>query len=343
MNGTSLISKSRSVFSALVPVIVFFATATYASALTITPIRFEVKADPGQIVKEEVTLYNEHDTVEKLYVTYANFEATGENGNPTFVDAKDDLGTWMSTPAVATIAPKSSQIVPLTISVPRDASPGGHFAAVFWGTVPPNGNSNQVSIGAKTGVLVLLSVNGAVNVNGGIIEYGTKDHARVYTSLPIAFYYRFQNNGGDRVKPTGNIVMKDMVGLTAARVPGNPVDGNVLPDSTRRIETVWQGKDGSTPVSDADQGNFFTKVGREWRNFAFGYYRANISLSYGTTNQVAVASLGLWVLPWHLTLFVLVVALVAWFLLRKGIKKYNRWVIARAGEMLRNERHEAEK
>ncbi len=327
----------RTVQALFLFVLAFAVFARSASALTITPIKLELQADPGQIIKQEITLYNETDTAETLYVSYSNFEANGETGQPVLTDAKDDLGTWMQAAAKVSIASKSSQIVPVTINVPADATPGGHFAGIFWGTTPPGANGSEVSIGYKTGVLVLLSVKGDVSENGGIIEYNTKDHSKFYTSLPIAFYYRFQNLGGDRVKPTGDIIIKNMIGFVSARVPGNPVDGNVLPSSTRRIETFWQGKDGATPVADADQGNFLTKTGREWRNFAFGYYRANISLAYGTKNQVTTGSIGFWIFPWHLTLFVVIVGLILFFILRKLIRHYNTWVIGRAEEIIKRE------
>ena len=330
----SLVRHAKTIF---VAALFFLSAAQHASALTITPIKLELHGNPGQTIKQEVTLYNELDVQETLYVSYANFEASGENGNPNFSDAHDDLGTWMQAADKISLAPKSSQIIPLTINVPKDAAPGGHFAAVFWGTVPPGNSGNQVSIGAKTGLLVLLSVNGDVSENGGIIEYGIKSKQSLYTSLPITFFYRFQNNGADRVKPTGSILMKNMIGFTSATVPGNPVDGNVLPHSTRRIETAWQGSDGSNPVSDRDQGNFFNKAGYEWRNFAFGHYKANLTLAYGLKNQVTTASVGFWVFPWHLLVLVVVVIILLYLILKKLIRNYNAWVIKKAEQMLKRE------
>lgn len=317
--------------------VVFFAVAHSTFALTITPIKLELQADPGQTVKQEITLYNEKDTSEVLYISYANFEASGESGNPTFVDAKDDIGSWMKAAERVSIAAKSSQIVPLIITVPKDATPGGHFAAVFWGTVPTDKKASQVSIGAKTGLLVLLSVRGDVNEDGGILEFNTKNKQSFYTSLPVTFYYRFQNNGDDRVKPVGEIAIKNMLGLSAKRIAGNPVDGNVLPRSTRKIEAIWQGNDGVAPLSDKTGGNFFNKVGHEWRNFAFGHYVAHASLSYGLKNQVTTAKIGFWVFPWHLTVFALAILLVLYFGSRKFIQHYNAWVISKAEEMIRRE------
>lgn len=329
--------KASALSVGILSLIVFLATTQFASALTITPIKLELHANPGDIVKQEITLYNEQDTPQVLYVSYANFEASGETGTPALVDAKDDLGTWMQAAEKVTIASKSSQIVPVLINVPSDATPGGHFGAVLWGTQPTGKGANQVSIGYRTAVLILLSVNGDVSENGGIIEYNTKDHSRFYTSLPVGFYYRFQNNGADRVKPTGNITIKNIFGFTSALVPGNPVDGNVLPNSTRKIETVWKSHDGEADTNDKDQGNFFNKAGHEWDNFALGHYKANIALSYGVKNQIAVASVGFWVFPWHLIILVIIVAIIAFIVLRKGIHHYNSWVISRAEDMLRRE------
>ena len=231
-----------------------------AHALTITPIRLEIAGDPGQVLSQEMTLINERDTQETYYSSYANFEAQGETGSPSFVDTKEDLGTWMTVPESVILPPKSSKIIPIKITIPKNADAGGHFAAIFWGTVPNNPTPGTVAIGAKTGILVLLRVNGAVNEKGGLLEFATKNKQTFYTALPVSFYYRFQNAGGDRIKPTGTVIMKNTIGITAKKISGNPVEGNILPNSIRKFETVWEGKDGPTPPDEKDQGNFFTKV-----------------------------------------------------------------------------------
>ena len=304
-------------------------------ALTISPPRIEICADPGETVSHEILITNEGDGDQIFYVSYSNFEAQGETGTPTFVEATEGLGTWISTNESIRIPAQKSELVNLKISVPKNADPGGYFAAVFWGTSPENGEG--VSIGAKTGALVLLTVNGDVDEQGGILEFATKNKQTFYTSLPITFYYRFQNSGDNRIKPAGDIMMKNMVGLTSAKVPGNPVDGNILPKSVRKFETTWQGKDGAVVVSDKDKGGFFDNVKREWRNFAFGHYKAELTLAYGIKNEVSTATYGFWVFPWHLTLFVVVLAIIIFIIGRWLIRRYNKWVIAQAEMMLKRE------
>lgn len=320
--------------------IVFVFSSQKALALTITPVRLEIVGDPGKTVTQEMTLFNERDVTETFYVSYSNFEAQGETGDPSFVTASDDLGTWIEAPESISVAPKEFKTVPIKINIPRDATPGGHFAAIFWGTVPPSASTNSVVIGAKTGLLILLRVNGDVNENAGLIEFSTKNNQKFFTSLPVTFYYRFQNKGADRIKPIGDIKMKDIFGITEKKISGNPVDGNILPNSIRKFESTWEGKDGHSPLSVKDKGGFFDNVRYEWRNFAFGHYNAKISLSYGTKDEIAMNHFSFWVIPWHLLIVVLIVLTLVYFAIKTLLKKYNRWVIQKAKEALKLEREQ---
>jgi len=318
-------------------------------ALTLTPIRLEISGDPGQTLSEEVTLINERQTPETYYSSFENFQAQGETGSPQFVTATDDLGTWMKSPEEVTLAPGQTKIVPITITIPKNAEPGGHFAGAFWGTVPQVQTGGQVAIGAKTGVLVLLSVSGPISEKGGILEFATDNKQTYFTSLPVDFYYRFENGGSDRIKPAGDITIKDMIGLTATKISGNPVEGNILPQSIRKIETSWSGSDTLNPGDPIPVvTGFWNNAMHEWRNFAFGHYTATITLAYGTKNDSASASFAFWVFPWQLLLVVIIGLLLALFLIRTIVIHYNNWVIGRAEKMLekmqeqKNEKNENE-
>ncbi len=308
-----------------------FGASKQAHALTLTPVRIELSGDAGTVVTSEITLINDRDTEETFYSSYANFEAQGETGSPNFVNPTEGLGTWIHTDDVVVLSPGTSKIIPVTITIPTNAEPGGYFAAVFFGTNNPNpSDAGTVSIGAKTGVLVLLRVNGDVDENGGILEFGTKSGSKFFTSLPVSFYYRFQNTGGDRVKPEGDITIKHFVGFTKARVPANLVEGNVLPNQIRRFEATWQSRSGDSVPQESM--NFFDNVKNQWSNFAFGYYKANIALSYGESGLVTDASVGVWVFPWQLLLTLIVLMVLIKFTWRK-VTKHHR-------ESLKNEMRE---
>ena len=190
--------NSRIFFLAMI-LLVFFVWHNNAFALTVSPVRIEVSGDPGTTLVKQISLLNDTKAQQTYYISYANFEAQGETGSPFFVEPKNDLGTWMDAGQSVTLGVDESKAIPIIIKIPKDAYAGGHFAAVFFGSNP--GNSGQVSIGSKTGVLVLLSVNGNILEAGGLTSFNTLNNQFFYNSLPVDLEYRWQNNGNDRVMP----------------------------------------------------------------------------------------------------------------------------------------------
>lgn len=304
--------------------------ASSVQALTVSPVKFEISGDPGQTLKGELKLFNEQDTTKTFYSSFESFEARGETGTPYFFPGTEGLATWMSTDPQVTLEPQERKIIPFSIVVPENADPGGHFAAIFWSaSLPQTQEGGQVSVSAKLGVLILLRVTGEIEGEGGLLEFASKDKQRVFISPPIHFEYRFQNSGGDRVKPEGEIKIKNIFGMTKIALPANPRLGNVLPNSIRKFKTVWELKENGSQQEAEDNGDekgFFTTVKTQWINFAFGLYTAKLNINFGTENEEASAKYRFFVIPWQLlTIFVFILAII-WVL----IKKYNQWIIKKA-------------
>src|SRR3990167_3517102 len=305
-----------------------------ASALTITPVRFEISGNPGDTLRGEILLINETDTAETYYSTFSNFEAQGESGSPAFVEPKEGLGTWIGTELDSVfLAPRQQKIIPFTITVPKDAEPGGHFAVIFCLTSPSGGGG--VSVGAKTGVLVLLSVNGEVREDAGLLGFQIKDKKFWHSVLPVSFEYRFKNDGGDRVKPEGKIVIRNTVFWPTEKINANPVVGNVLPGSTRKFSVDWikYSRPADYVVPTGIFGKFWGDVGYQWKNFAVRLYSANLKIVYGASGAEATDSAFFFVFPWQLVLVMLLALLIIFFGGKKLIQRYNRFIIekARAG------------
>lgn len=307
-----------------------------SEALTLTPIRLEVQGDPGSTITKKVTLINENTSVQNYYVSYANFEAQGDSGTPNFVNPTDGIGTWITTEKTISLKPKTQLSVPVTIKIPKDATPGGYFGVVFWGTTPPDMSGSSVSIGARVGVLVLLSVNGDVKVSGGINDFNTLDGKNFYESLPINFVYYFHNAGGDRIKPSGNISLKNIFGSTVV-IPANKIDGNILPNQTRKFTATWGEDKGDTDIG------FFAQVVKEYKNFAFGKYTGALSLSYGPNNIEHVNSpISLWVVPWQLFLIIILTLVFLFIFIKFSLKHYNNWLILKAEKMFEEKEEKME-
>lgn len=307
-----------------------------ASALTVSPVRIELSGDPGQVVHGEFLLINEQGEQRTFYLSSENFEAQGEQGTPTFVEATEGLATWIETVPSVTIARGEKRKVPFSVRIPKTADPGGHFAAIFAGTNPSGSSKGgQVTVGAKIGVLILLRVNGEIVEGGGLLDF--KGQSRVATSLPFSFSYRFQNTGGDRLKPVGDITITNSFGLTTAKVSANGSEGNVLPNSTRKFTAEWLSKDTDNEdrqilANRAEKSTgFWSSVASQWDNFAFGLYTARVDLAYGEGgSQHAVGSYRFFMLPWQFLLVALFGSFGAGWIIKTGIGRYNQWIIKKS-------------
>jgi hypothetical protein len=293
-----------------------------ASALTLSPTKIEVAVDPGQQAIGEIELLNEEAKDKTFYLSYENFEPRGETGSPYFVGGGEGLASWITTQESVTLKAGERLNVPYKITVPSDATPGGYFAAVFFGTQPPpTGEGSEVAIGGKVGTLVLLRVNGPISESGGVLDFMTASSSRFFETLPVNFSYRFNNTGGDRVVPKGEVVIKNTFRMKTAALSLNETEGSVLPQSIRKFEFNWTEEETLSP-----DASFFETVSYQAANFRFGLYTASLEAVWGESSQRSSSTVWFIVFPWQL-LLVSFVGLVA---LRFGLKAYNKAVIARA-------------
>lgn len=310
-------------------------------ALTISPVRMEIAGDPGQTLRGEIELFNEQGETKTFYSSAANFEARGDSGAPYFLpDTTKGLASWITVQDNVVLKADERKIIPYTIQIPHGVEAGGYFAAIFWGTSPPGRQGGeQVSVSGKLGMLVLLSVTGELKEGGGLLDLKIDEGSRVVSSFPITFAYRFSNDGSERVKPTGELKIKNLFGFTTATLNANSGNGNVLPGSIRKFKVVWaeknQEKSAVVPLPSQTEGSeenqgFFSTVGNQWHNFALGLYTAKLNLTYGNDNKTAETSYRFFVIPWQLLSIIVFILAIFGIGGRFGIKRYNRWVIKKA-------------
>ncbi|KKS43767.1 MAG: hypothetical protein UV08_C0036G0002 [Parcubacteria group bacterium GW2011_GWA2_42_18] len=315
----------------LIIVIALIVPVFKIQALTVSPIRIELEGNPGETVKGELTLSNESDGFQTFYTVSQNFEARGESGAPNFVTGTEGLATWITAPENLDLKPNEyRERIPFEIKIPMEAEPGGHFAAIFWTTNPPSDIESGVAIGVKVGTLILLRVSGDIEEGGGIIEFSTIDKQKIYLHRPINFFYRFRNDGADRIKPDGTANIRNLLGIRSDSLPPNSIEGNILPDSIRLFEFTWEGRG----LSQKEPTNWFSvfwlNVNNEWHNFGIGRYSVKLSLDYGADKQLhSEAKYVFWILPWHLSLVAIIILIILYFVGRREILSYNEWIVRR--------------
>ncbi len=327
-------SKFISIFFFAIALFGVFSFAKNVDAVTLTPVRFELSANPGETLSGEILLTNETVNTETFYLSYSNFEAQGESGTPAFVKPDEGLGTWIQTEKDSfTVEAGKQELVPFKINIPQNAEPGGHFAVVFFGT-SRNDDSGTVGVGSQTGTLVLLSVKGDVKEDAGLLDFFTKDKVFWYKTLPVSFEYRFRNDGGDRVKPQGEIVLRNTLFLPTERLDANKVEGNVLPGSTRKFKVDWINFERPIDyiVPEGVFNKFWDNVVYEWKNFALGLYSANLNIDFGTNGEKANKTVFFFVFPWELTIVLIIAILIIFFGGKAALRRYNNYIIKKARE-----------
>ena len=326
------ISLVGGIFLVFMSFSLFFASP--AKAINISPPRLELSGDPGSIINSEFKVLNDSPSTATYYTQVENFEAGDESGSPQFVQSKEGLAVWTDVTKSINVKAGEQVTIPFTITIPRNAEPGGYFASIFIRTTPPATEQGEVSIGARLGSLVLLRVNGDIQEGVDILEFSTKGKHHFYTSLPVELYYRFQNTGNDRVKPEGDIVIKNIIGLKAKILNANRTDGSVLPRSIRRFEMAWVNGGGGQEGVEAEaqarnSGGFFEEAKYQWSHFAFGYYTANLDITFGANNNTADGKFRFFVFPWQLLIIIFVVIIVAFMVIRFIFRRYNRYIISK--------------
>lgn len=289
-------------------------------SLSVTPTLFQMSASPTQIWNSSVKVINNNPRELTVFAKVVNFAPQGETGAgkflPVFDDARDgsSLAEWISISTDAiTIAPEASFNIPFTVSVPEDATPGGHFAAILISTKPPisDGESIKVATSQVVTSLFFVRIAGDVIEDGSVREFHV---AKTFVNLPKAdFEVRFENKGNVQLQPQGEIVITNMWGKERGTIPINQQThfGNVLPNSIRKFEFSWKGEQS------------FSDIGR---------YKVALTLAYGEDARKFVTNTDyFYVVPVKAGAITLSLVLLFIFIVRWSIKAYVRKMLLLAG------------
>jgi len=306
-----------------------FLHAKESLALTITPPLFQLTIAPGEFWSSEIKLINTNPYDLELYATVMNFEAKGEGGKGSFSplvneDVNDpkkstySLGSWIEISKKPIFIRSGETVrIPFSVKIPKNAEPGGHYAAILVGTSPQeeNGNGPLVKVSSFVSSLLFVRIEGDIVENGRIREFSTKKS--FYQNSESDFVLRFENLGNVHLKPQGDIVIYNMWGKERGKIDINQKSnfGNVLPNQTRKFEFSWRGEDNI---------------------FEIGRYSAISTLAYGEDGRKNIsAKTYFWVVPIVPVFTVLgilgfLLLIIVWF-----IKRYIKRALMMEAELLK--------
>ncbi len=262
-------------------------------SLTVTPPLIKINMDSGEFWSSSVKIVNINPRSLTIYAQVLDFKSGG-GGGVEFIQKKDIqegesflLSQWLEiNQGPFEIPAFQSKEISFSIKVPKDAEPGGHYAAILVGTKPTEKiEGTAIQISSLVASLIMLNVQGEIVEEGRIREFSTE---KIFYQKPeVEFTVRFENAGNVHVQPQGEIKIYNFFGKERGTILINQKTdfGNVLPNSIRKWNFEWKGEQG------------FFDVGR---------YKAVLVLGFGEEAKQTVSSiLYFWVVPIKPTLGIL--------------------------------------
>ncbi len=168
-------------------------------------------------------------------------------------------------------------IIPVTVTLPTDAEPGGRYGSVLVSTTAKDSVAAQsAAVVSRLGVLFFVKIPGEVENDGVLAGFNTLNGKKILGGGPVTFRLLYENNGSVYLNPYGEIRIKNIIGEEVGVVEVEP--WFAMPQSLRLREVSWN------------------------RPFLFGRYTAIASINRGYDNIIDTSTLSFWIIPWKIAL-----------------------------------------
>ncbi len=269
------------------------------------PGRSEVELAPGESKTIEISVTNRISD-DRLF-EFVVEDITGTQDGSSLVAVQDGEVSPYSVVDYISFPQNSISLelgerarIPVTISVPADAEPGGYYGSIFVTTLRKGVAVTDAApqptspIIARIGSLIFLTVKGDVERSGQTLGVDIVDNGKLWLEEgPINLGITYENTGSVHLNPYGEISITNMLGEEVGFVELEP--WFVLPKAIRNREVTWD------------------------REFLFGRYTIEVRVNRGYDNIVDTVSTSFWVLPWKIVggtfavLFIIIFGVVAFF------------------------------
>jgi hypothetical protein len=256
----------------------------------------ELELDPGQVVTEHAELVN----LSAREVTFAikaadgHFTARGRFDMLAASEESTDAGLWIDVQDSVTVGPGEQAVVPFTVAVPRDATPGDHPAglAASVSTSDPDGS---VAVDSRVGFRVMTRVAGEYRTSVELnVDARRRGSWNPFRAGSVTVDYTVENTGNTRLSVAPTARVAGPFGLLAKQLEAE-MPGELAPGESRTGSVTV---DGMWPL---------------FRLTATVTVDAEPVVQTGGSPAAAVASDAVAALPWpQLTVLAVAALLVVW-------------------------------
>jgi hypothetical protein len=207
--------------------------------------RFSYQVEPGQVIQDEYLVSNSGSIPSDVSV-YATDAYNSPNGDYALLDTNlepTDVGTWVtfndgSQRMVMTLAPGESRVIPFTVNVPADASPGDHSGGMIISSLT---DSDKVKLDRRIATRLYLRVKGDV---AALMTVSSITADYVPSLNPFAgtvnLTFTLTNNGNLSLGAKTASVVKGLFGIPLSGVARTEVP-EMLPGTSRSMTVSVDG------------------------------------------------------------------------------------------------------
>jgi hypothetical protein len=207
------------------------------AGLTVSPAIFEVVGEPGKTVRKEFYIQNISSQPMPVSATLDRLRPYEQE-----IDLKAsesfNASQWIELDKPHHILDvEERRKVTATISVPKNAEPGGHYATIIWQpVVPATGlDGNSAKIAPQVGILVFITVPGDAKYDIALED----QLGWLQLSNNITIDPRFTNTGTIHILPTTKVVVRNIIGSVKDEIELKP--SIVLPNTIKEFPAKWDG------------------------------------------------------------------------------------------------------
>lgn len=272
-------------------------------------------AQPGQVIDDHVIVYN-LGRVKARFFVYTIDAVTSQDGAfalSQLTDPQSGFGTWASVkPQLVTLAGGQSAVVPVTIRVPENATPGDTAGGVVVSSIPDRPDittvEQQVAVATRIGIKSVVRVAGDLRASLAV------------QGLTTTFEPSLTEPGFGRLTATWTVVNDGNVRVEADRsVTVDGLVGGRLVDDTRPV------------LNSILPGTSITE------SVTYDHVLAGIKLTTEVTAHPvlldgdapvapdATAQDVQWAISWVLLLILLAIGLLTWALVRRLRRRGDGW------------------
>lgn len=272
------------------------------------PGKVEVEIKPGETVVRYLSITNRISDKRSFKLLVEDI-AGGTDGRSVQLLGEErgpyTLRDYISFPETTfTLGLGERAKIPVTITIPPDAEPGGHYGSVLVTTVQESATEGSDTMqGMRSPIIARIGALFFVTVPGDIERAGETKNVTLIGKPwwiekgPITLGITFENTGSLHLNPYGELRVTNMFGEEVGNMEIDP--WFVLPKSLRTREITWD------------------------REFLLGRYKAEVLINRGYEDIVDTKQVVFWVLPWKIIGGIFIVIFIIFFTLRTFFRMFE--------------------